>query len=1708
MTIDSTTHQKSRWLPSIVQQRGKFILAIPVTCLVTSLCAFGWLEFNEARSGERLQQTQQVSLEAQRLLTALLDAETEVRGYAITRRPEFLNKYQSALADIPDSLDQLRRLVANNPSQSQRIREIRELATARVRFLQSNLQLINSLPKATSVPMELEVRLLEGKPTRDRTRDQIEQFLVEEKQIQAESDRRLRQQQQLMWVVLLVSAGLGIAGSVLAAYLWKRLTAQLSEHDRHLQESEARYRAVVENFPNGTVLLFNSELRYLLADGSSLATVGLTKQQLEGKTIWESLSAETCSVLEPLYRNAIAGEATTAEIPYADRIFLAHIQPLRNEASEIFAGMVVTQDITERKLSEQQLSKANRALKTLSQCNQTLVHATDEPTFLQDICQNIVEFGGYRSAWIGFAQHDEAKTVRPVAQAGYQQGYLESIQITWSDTEWGRSPAGTAIRTGQPSIAQNILTDPSYLPWREAALQRGYAASISLPLIINAKPVGSLNIYAIEPNAFDETEVQLLTELANDLAYGINALRTQVEGQQAQVALRESKQRLDSILNSIEDVVWSVSATTYDVLYLSPAAEKVYQRPIQAFFDNPNFWIEVVHPEDDQRVSTFHQSLLELGNLTMEYRILRPDGEVRWLYDRGSVTYDQQGRAIRLDGISTDITARKQAEEALRESEERWQLALRGNNDGIWDWNVRTNEVFLSARWKEMLGFEDHEIANHLDAWSKRVHPDDLAWVMQAIQDHFDGKTPFYTSEHRIQCKDGSYKWILDRGQALWDENGTVVRMTGSHTDITDRKQSEEVLRDTNQRIQALIQASPLAILSLEPDGRVKTWNEAAQKMFGWSATEVIGKPLPTVPSDRQEEFRRLLQRTSQGETITGVEVLRQKRDGTPVHISLSKAPLYDARGQIDGIIAVIADISDRKQAEESLRESETKFRAFVEAASEAIVVTNPKGKIVIFNAKAEQLFGYDRTEVLGKTVEFLMPERFHQGHVAHRATYREQPTKRSMGKTQNLFAQRKDGTEFPIEAGLSPVQTKDGTFVLTFLTDITERKQAEDEIQRLNENLKRRAVELETRYQQIVELAEEGIWVVDAQAKTTYVNHAMARMLGYTEEEMLGRPMLDFMDWLDRQIANSKIGGRKQGIAEKHEFKLRAKDGKIIWTYMSTSHVLDESGKMLWSCALVYDITERKQAEEQLRESTERISLANAELARATRLKDEFLASMSHELRTPLNAILGLSEALQEEVYGSLTDKQRRSLSTIEQSGRHLLELITEILDLSKIESGKMELQFTAVSLYSLCESSLTFVKQQAHQKSINLNFKIGDGLEEAELDERRIRQLLVNLLSNAVKFTPEGGEIWLSVEADLDSEILQFKVIDTGIGIAPENIDKLFKAFVQLDSSLSRRYAGTGLGLALVRRIAELHGGSITLESEVGHGSCFTVTLPWKQPDQNLVSEQEQTESELPSLQQALIVEDSDAAAKHIARYLGELGCAAHIHPQGEGALEAVLRVAPEVIVLDLLLPNLSGWEVLAQLKADPRTQNIPVLVISVMDERSRAKELGASEYLLKPITRQQLQSALRKVLSTAPQQPRNTALVVMSQTQRNSPLVLLAEDNEANISTMMDYLQIQGYQVSVARNGVEAVQQAKQHKPDLILMDIQMPEMDGLEATYRIRCEADVAAIPIIAITALAMPGDRERCLAAGAVDYLTKPVSLKQLVNIIEQHLKPN
>jgi len=604
--------------------------------------------------------------------------------------------------------------------------------------------------------------------------------------------------------------------------------------------------------------------------------------------------------------------------------------------------------------------------------------------------------------------------------------------------------------------------------------------------------------------------------------------------------------------------------------------------------------------------------------------------------------------------------------------------------------------------------------------------------------------------------------------------------------------------------------------------------------------------------------------------------------------------------------------------------------------------------------------------------------------------------------------------------------------------------------------------------------------------------------------------------------------------------------------------------GLVLTGLLTVYLLTnqdlekERRLLSKRVEERTADLSSANAELARGARMKDEFLASMSHELRTPLTAILGISESLAEGIYGDVNDQQSEQIAIIEESGRHLLDLINDILDLSKVEAGKLELELDRVNVSSLCEASLQFIKQMASQKEIKVSFSINSTTMSFQADERRMKQILVNLLTNAVKFTPEGNAIGLKVDEDIGHECIRFTVWDTGIGIADEDMEKLFNQFVQLDSKLSREYEGTGLGLSLASRLAELHGGGVSIESELEKGSRFTVSIPLiSARDASILEDTTQIlDGQSLRLNHALIVEDSPSAADQVTRYLSSLGISSVTRSTGGEGVELAREERPDLIILDIQLPDIPGWEVLKRLKSEKQTKNIPVLITSVIDERSRGLTLGAAGYLVKPITREQFEQALHKIfpdqfdlsetkaLVVSPEQAETTGL------SEENPLILLVEDNEKNISMFSDYLTAKNYRVSVARNGREGIERAREIKPSLILMDMQMPVMDGIEAIKRIRkweeslvighsslgkdknndkSEATTDAtpspmtakrndvpqahndrstatqIPIIALTALAMKGDRERCLDAGANDYMSKPVQMKKLVEKIEKLL---
>ncbi|HEY3229977.1 MAG TPA: response regulator, partial [Roseiflexaceae bacterium] len=664
--------------------------------------------------------------------------------------------------------------------------------------------------------------------------------------------------------------------------------------------------------------------------------------------------------------------------------------------------------------------------------------------------------------------------------------------------------------------------------------------------------------------------------------------------------------------------------------------------------------------------------------------------------------------------------------------------------------------------------------------------------------------------------------------------------------------------------------------------------------------------------------------------------------------------------------------------------------------------------------------------------------------------------------------------------------------------------------------------------YRTLVEQIPAIIYIaaLDQTSSTLYISPQIEAILGFSQAEWMADPTCWYKQLHpdDRaRVLDEEAHSRATGEVFRSEYRLLAHDGRVVWMRDEATIGQDDAGRPSFLQGFLWDISDRKQAEEALKaerallarrveERTADLRVVNAELARAARLKDEFLAGMSHELRTPLNAILGLSEALQEQVYGLLNVQQLQTLRTIEASGRHLLDLITDILDLSKIEAGKLELDIGPVPVELLCQASLQLIKQAAHTQQLTVSLKLDSAVTTIQGDMRRLKQILVNLLSNAVKFTPPGGAIGLDVVGNMECNVISFTVWDTGIGITPKDIERLFQPFVQLDSRLARQYAGTGLGLSLVYRMVDLHGGSIAVESEADKGSRFTVVFPWQAGAVVNGSEPEAGRATAASrsggrmLQRALIIEDSPTAANQVSRYLDDLGIASVIYPHGAGVVAGASEMQPDVVILDLLLPQASGWEVLQRLKADPRTQDIPVLLLSVVDEPQRGREHGAAACLVKPITREQLQDALARIVVHPERQVLAAATVVAEPDLAvDAPVILLAEDNASNITMLSDYLVRKGYRIVVAHNGWEAVEQAHERTPAVILMDIQMPGMDGLEATRRIRALAEHAATPIIALTALAMPGDRAQCLAAGANAYLSKPVSLRALVEVIEAQL---
>jgi PAS domain S-box-containing protein len=939
---------------------------------------------------------------------------------------------------------------------------------------------------------------------------------------------------------------------------------------------------------------------------------------------------------------------------------------------------------------------------------------------------------------------------------------------------------------------------------------------------------------------------------------------------------------------------------------------------------------------------------------------------------------------------------------------------------------------------------------------------------------------------------------------------------------VVERSRAESALRESEERFRILFEYSPDAILLIDPHDQQLPWpiidcNEIACRMNGYTRAELIGQPVdilnlsPGTPQEQAEYMERLRR-----DGPLHYEVLHRRKDGTLIPIEVVSSIISVAGREL--ILGIDRDISERKQAEEAQHTAEAKYRTLVEQIP-AIIYTagiNSSSSTRYVSPQIETILGFTPEEWLADPELWL--EMVHPDDRERVLTdvVRTQESDTPVPSEYRTFTRDRQIVWLQDAARIVRDEAGRPLFMQGITLDITARKQAEEALRRSEQLHHEILQQREAYFRALIEHSTDAVALFGVDGRVQYGSPATTSVLGYTIEEFVGRNAFEFIHADDQAEVAQKLEQivASPNAAVQVEARVRHADG--TWRHLEGTFTNLLADPAVGAIVNNYrDITERKRMEAALAderallarridERTADLSAANAELARAARLKDEFLASMSHELRTPLNAVLGLSEALHEEIYGPLNAQQRKSLSSIEESGRHLLELINDILDLAKIGTGTFELEIGPISITAICQASLRLIKQDAHKKQLSVAITIDPAVSTLQADSRRLKQILINLLSNAVKFTPQGGAIGLEVVGDPEEQVARLTVWDTGIGIAREDMGRLFQPFVQLDSRLARQYNGTGLGLALVYRMVEMHGGSIAVESAPGSGSRFTISLPWVAPDDQSMAEVIAQPLDLPiTIRKVLLIEDSPTAAAQLVRYLDELDIMTVTHPHGQNAVALALAEQPDLIVLDIMLPDTSGWDVLKRLKAEPGTSEMWFLIVSVLDDRAYGLSLGAHGYLTKPFTRHDVHQVLSQL--SAVQQPQPGAPAQEREPSASQTTILLAEDNEANIATLQDYLSARGYRVIVARNGAEAVARTGEREPALIVMDIQMPGTDGLEAIRQIRTHDDYAHIPIIALTALAMPGDRERCLAAGADEYLSKPVSLKGLARSIRAQL---
>jgi PAS domain S-box-containing protein len=897
---------------------------------------------------------------------------------------------------------------------------------------------------------------------------------------------------------------------------------------------------------------------------------------------------------------------------------------------------------------------------------------------------------------------------------------------------------------------------------------------------------------------------------------------------------------------------------------------------------------------------------------------------------------------------------------------------------------------------------------------------------------------------------------------------------------IIERIKEAKAFRVQKAYLDQLIENAPEAIVILNNADKVLRINSEFTRMFGYDVREAIGHDINEliVPQALCGSAQSISHSVTGGSKVS-LESVRRRKDGSLIEVSILGSPILTEDGQV-GVYGIYRDISAQKKMEEKLAKSEKYYRSLIENSIDIVAVMALDGTITYNSPSLEKTLCMETGELIGQSAFVLI----HKDDIPKTKSSLEAAVANA-GTTYQIEARisHKNGSWRTFQIKVVCV-AEDEPYLVVNATDITDRKAAEVKIRQLSG---------------AIEQSPVSVVITDTLGRIEYVNPWFTEITGYSFEEAIGKKPSILKSGHTSDEEYKKLwetittGGTWRG-----EFKNKKKNGEYYWESAVISSIKGSNGRIRNYISVKEDITERKLAEQRLLDAKEQAEAA-------MRAKSDFLATMSHEIRTPMNGVIGMTELLLDT---NLTPEQRDFAETIKVSGDSLLSVINDILDYSKIESGKMEFEKRSFNLTTCLENTLDVFSSKAADKKIELIYLIGEKVPRGLIgDETRIKQILMNLINNALKFT-ESGEVYVAVDtlgeedspSSNDSVKLLFKVKDTGIGIPPDKMDRLFKSFSQVDSSTTRKYGGTGLGLAISERLTAGMGGRIWVNSLEGVGSTFSFTIDVG-VDKDMCTLDETVLSELWK-KRVLIVDDNETNRQILTLQCSKMGMVPYVTGNPLEALEWIGHGQFfDLGILDMHMPVMDGFELGLEIRAMRSHEYLPLVMLSSLNHKEKPSNYPAdvfAAHIAKPVKQSQLRDVLLHVLAGCKKEKLVFASSIDADLAQRQPLtILIAEDNPINQKLAALAFEKMGYRVDIARNGVEAVDACNRKDYDIIFMDMQMPEMDGIEATRQILNKRGESSPRIIAMTANAMKEDKEQCLAAGMVDFISKPINIKQI-----------